>query len=98
MKDLSECRVLIVDDVKANVAILVEALRDDYKLSVALDGKTALAYSRVRRQDDDYHRMDRQRCVLEAVASEADPFRLLRLLPVIAPRPGCGTACTELAA
>ena len=49
------------------------------------DGKTALAYSRARRQDDDYHRMDRQRCVLEAVASEADPFRLLRLLPVIAP-------------
>ena len=42
MKDLSESRVLIVDDVKANVDALVEALRDHYKLSVALDGESAL--------------------------------------------------------
>jgi len=42
MKDLSESRVLIVDDVKANVDALVEALRDHYKLSVALDGASAL--------------------------------------------------------
>ena len=42
MKDLSESRVLIVDDVKTNIDILVEALRDDYKLSVALDGAAAL--------------------------------------------------------
>ena len=42
MKDLSESRVLIVDDVKTNVDILVEALRGDYKLSVALDGAAAL--------------------------------------------------------
>jgi sigma-B regulation protein RsbU (phosphoserine phosphatase) len=42
VKDLAESRVLIVDDVKANVDILVEALRDEYKLSVALDGATAL--------------------------------------------------------
>jgi len=42
VKDLSECRVLIVDDVKANADILVEALRADYKLSVALSGDAAL--------------------------------------------------------
>ena len=42
MKDLSECRVLIVDDVKANVDVLVQALREDHKLSVALDGEAAL--------------------------------------------------------
>jgi phosphoserine phosphatase RsbU/P len=42
VKDLSESRVLIVDDVKANVDILVQALRDEYKLSVALDGAAAL--------------------------------------------------------
>jgi sigma-B regulation protein RsbU (phosphoserine phosphatase) len=42
MRDLSESRILIVDDVKANVDILVQALRDDYKLSVALDGTSAL--------------------------------------------------------
>ena len=32
MKDLSESRILIVDDVKANVDVLVQALRDEYKL------------------------------------------------------------------
>ncbi len=42
MKDLSESRILIVDDVKANVDVLVQALRGDYKLSVALDGASAL--------------------------------------------------------
>jgi phosphoserine phosphatase RsbU/P len=34
--------VLIVDDVKANVDILVQALRDEYKLSVALGGQQAM--------------------------------------------------------
>jgi len=42
VKDLSESRVLIVDDVKTNIDILVQALRDEYKLSVALDGTAAL--------------------------------------------------------
>ena len=42
MKELSDSRILIVDDVKANVDVLVEALRGDYKLSVALDGAAAL--------------------------------------------------------
>jgi phosphoserine phosphatase RsbU/P len=42
MNDLSECRILIVDDVKANVDVLVQALREDYKLSVALSGESAL--------------------------------------------------------
>jgi sigma-B regulation protein RsbU (phosphoserine phosphatase) len=42
MTDLSESRVLIVDDVKANVDVLVQALGDEYKLSVALNGESAL--------------------------------------------------------
>ena len=42
MKELSECRVLIVDDVKANVDVLVQALNDEYKLSVALGGRQAI--------------------------------------------------------
>jgi sigma-B regulation protein RsbU (phosphoserine phosphatase) len=42
VKDLSDCRVLIVDDIKANVDILVSALSGDYKLSVALGGQQAL--------------------------------------------------------
>jgi sigma-B regulation protein RsbU (phosphoserine phosphatase) len=42
VKDLSDCRVLVVDDVKANVDVLVQALRDEFKLSVALSGEAAL--------------------------------------------------------
>ncbi len=42
MRELSECRVLIVDDARTNVDILVEALRGDHRLSVALDGEAAL--------------------------------------------------------
>jgi sigma-B regulation protein RsbU (phosphoserine phosphatase) len=42
VKELSDSRILIVDDARANVDVLVEALRGEYKLSVALDGATAL--------------------------------------------------------
>lgn len=42
MKDLADCRILIVDDVRTNVDVLVEALRDESKLSVALNGESAL--------------------------------------------------------
>ena len=42
MKELSDCRVLIVDDVKANVDVLVQALGGEYKLSVALGGQQAM--------------------------------------------------------
>jgi len=42
MKDLSECRILIVDDVKANIDILVDSLKGEYKLSIAIDGENAL--------------------------------------------------------
>jgi len=42
MKDLTDCRILIVDDVRANVDVLVEALRNESKLSVALNGESAL--------------------------------------------------------
>lgn len=46
-----------------------------------MDGLTALAYARVRRHGDDYQRMGRQRCVLEALAEQADPATLIRALP-----------------
>jgi class 3 adenylate cyclase len=41
-KTLSDCRVLLVDDTKANIDVLVETLRNDYKLSIATDGERAL--------------------------------------------------------
>ena len=39
MKALSQSRILIVDDAEANVDVLVNLLRADYRLSVALDGE-----------------------------------------------------------
>ncbi len=42
------------------------------------DGHDALAYARSRRGSSDYDRMGRQRCVIEAVVDQADPFALLR--------------------
>ena len=42
MKNLSDCRVLIVDDARANLDILVEGLKSDHKLSLALNGEMAL--------------------------------------------------------
>ena len=43
MKDLGDCRVLLVDDAKSNLDILVEGLRGEYKISLALSGEQALA-------------------------------------------------------
>jgi len=50
-----------------------------------LDGESALAYARSRRATSDYDRMRRQRCLLAAVAGQADPPTLLRALPRLVP-------------
>jgi sigma-B regulation protein RsbU (phosphoserine phosphatase) len=42
MKKLSDCRVLLVDDARVNLDILVEGLKSDYKLSLAPNGEMAL--------------------------------------------------------
>lgn len=42
MKDLSECKILVVDDTETNIDILVEVLGDEYEISVAMDGISAL--------------------------------------------------------
>jgi LCP family protein required for cell wall assembly len=49
-----------------------------------LDGHLALAYARTRRTSNDYVRMARQRCVLEAMVEQADPAMLLFRYPMIA--------------
>lgn len=56
MKQLADCRVLIVDDVKSNVDVLVSALASDYKVSVALGGRQAL--EAVRRSPPDLILLD----------------------------------------
>ncbi len=42
MKDLSESRILIVEDDRPNIDMLVHALRNDYQLSVTRTGENAL--------------------------------------------------------
>jgi sigma-B regulation protein RsbU (phosphoserine phosphatase) len=71
VKDLSECRVLIVDDVRANIDILVEALRGDYKLSVALNGQQAI--EAVRRSPPDL-------VLLDIVMPDIDGYEICRRL------------------
>jgi phosphoserine phosphatase RsbU/P len=71
MKELSDSRVLIVDDVKANVDILVGALRADYQLSVALGGQQALEI--VRRCPPDL-------VLLDIVMPDIDGYEICRRL------------------
>jgi serine phosphatase RsbU (regulator of sigma subunit) len=42
--DQSHCRILLVDDVKDNINILVQALKGEYQLGFALCGEAALKY------------------------------------------------------
>jgi len=42
MDDLSLPSVLVVDDTETNIDILVEVLADDYDISVATNGQSAL--------------------------------------------------------
>ena len=44
IKRLNHCRVLLVDDNKANIDILVHSLKGDFKLGVAMGGMSALDY------------------------------------------------------
>ena len=71
MKELSDSRVLIVDDVKANVDVLVQALSGDYKLSVALGGQQAL--DAVRRNPPDL-------VLLDIVMPDIDGYEICRRL------------------
>ena len=44
MRDVSESRILIVDDTRSNLDVLVAGLKDQYRLSIALDGETAAPF------------------------------------------------------
>ncbi len=49
-----------------------------------LDGFEALWFSRGRYGSDDYQRMERQRCMIDAIIDEADPLTLLRRYQALA--------------
>src|SRR5438034_5770728 len=81
MKKLSDCRVLLVDDAKANLDILVEGLKSDHKLSLALNGPMALQIAK---------RMPPDLVLLDIVMPEMDGYdvcRHLRQMPETAEVP-----------
>ncbi len=51
MSQFSNMRIMVVDDTEANIDILVETLADDYKVSVAMDGESALEDIKTRPPD-----------------------------------------------
>ncbi len=58
MLELSNSTVLVVDDAETNIDILMETLGDDYDVSVAMDGESALesvASDRPRLDSAGYH-------------------------------------------
>jgi sigma-B regulation protein RsbU (phosphoserine phosphatase) len=71
VKELADCRVLIVDDIKANVDVLVQALSGEYKLSVALGGQQAL---------DAVHRSPPDLVLLDIVMPDLDGYEICRRL------------------
>ena len=47
------------------------------------DGLTALGYVRSRRGTSDYHRMTRQRCIVEALIDQSSPLEILLKYPAL---------------
>ncbi len=68
---LSEGKVLLVDDVRENIKVLVNALKDDYTLGVAMNGENALEYARTRKPD---------LILLDIMMPEMDGFEVSRRL------------------
>lgn len=48
---MNNCRILLVDDTKTNIDVLIQALKDDYQLGVAMNGYNAIKYARNHKPD-----------------------------------------------
>lgn len=71
MKTLKECKVLIVDDTRVNLEILVELLGDDYEVSVATGGASALQMAQ---------RFEYDLILLDIMMPEVDGYTVLTKL------------------
>ena len=74
MKNINKCKILIVDDVKTNLDVLVQTLGNEYILAVAIDGKKALDYALKNIPD---------LILLDVMMPEVDGFSVCRKLKKI---------------
>ncbi|MCF8092152.1 MAG: response regulator [Desulfotignum sp.] len=51
MRAGSNPAILIVDDTKTNVDVLVQTLKNDYKIGVSLNGRDAIRFARTNKPD-----------------------------------------------
>jgi len=51
MKSSNDCTILIVDDTKTNVDVLVQTLGKDYRIGVCLNGRDAIRFARSNKPD-----------------------------------------------
>ena len=65
-------KILIVDDTPVNIRVLVEALKDKYKLSIATNGKVALNYAQAENPPD--------LILLDIMMPELDGYEVCKLL------------------
>ena len=71
MKKNNDRTLLIVDDTKTNVDVLVQTLKADYKLGVALNGKDAIRFVSAHQPD---------LILLDIIMPEMDGFQVCRTL------------------
>lgn len=71
MKKNNNRTILIVDDTKTNVDVLVQTLKSDYKLGVTLNGKDAIRFAGTHHPD---------LILLDIIMPEMDGFEVCRVL------------------
>lgn len=71
MKEMSECTILLVDDTKTNIDVLVQGLKGLYKIGVALNGKDAVQFAKDKQPD---------LILLDIVMPEMDGFEVCNVL------------------
>ena len=71
MNHYRDCKILLVDDTKTNIDVLIQALADDYKLAVALNGTKAIEIAKSNAID---------LILLDIMMPELDGFQVCRRL------------------
>ena len=71
MKNINKCKILLVDDIKTNLDVLIQTLGEEYVLAVAMDGEKAITYTEKNLPD---------LILLDIMMPEMDGFEVCRNL------------------